>query len=348
MAKKNNPEPEVGHTHGLHKIECVIFCVVTAFALVLSFVGQKTTLLKQSRLVAAPARVLEVASPQAPVTELNIRSMATTDAEMLYDLGSRLARQAVYDFPNPEEFVAQVFPSATELLAMLARDRDVDDYLENASDDNASGTYYTAIAELVPLLKPLRSKFEAVYDGAYAAFTRLGRTLVPSQTAGEARLYRGGVTLPGLSSPPREVDYDYSHTYALDIFFEKVRRVPLTTLEVGPTIFSLSDGIVVATDSSWQGGEDLESYRGGGITPKAGNGVIVYSPSGKRYYSYFHLHDVLVEPGNVIRTGQPLGHGGNTGANARKPGHGGHVHLEIYDVATERFLRNRQIAALVF
>ncbi|HOV95028.1 MAG TPA: M23 family metallopeptidase [Spirochaetales bacterium] len=293
--------------------------------------------------------VVAYASPHFLVEQLNIETIARMDYAKLFDIGLLLARHAIHTSSTPEKLVAAVFPSAMEVLAMLARDRDVDDYLESASDGNSSGSYYAEIAALVPEFRPLRTQFEAIYSAVYQVFSRQGRTLVPWQTSKEAVKYQGGVTLPGLSSRPREADYDYSHTYALDIFFNSVRTLPLNGgKELGPTVFSVSDGIVIAADSSWRGGEELKSYKAGGITPKAGNGVIVFSPSEKRYYSYFHLHDVLVETGNVIKAGQPIGHGGNTGANAARAGHGGHVHVEIYDAAHAQFLRNRDIAAIIF
>jgi len=294
------------------------------------------------------AESLQNTSASQTIAMLNRSAIARSDSESIHRLGAALVQQSIYGSLSPEKTAAEVFPSSAEILAMLARDSDVDDYLENASEKNTSGTYYAVIASLVPTLKPLRTKYEALFSGIYEELRRRGRTLVPAQTSPEAKLYESGVTLSGRSSPPRESDYEYAHTYALDIFFDEVETLPHSTLEKGPTIFSISDGIVVAANASWRGGEELESYRGGGITPKAGNGVIIYSPSQERYYLYFHLYDVLVEPGSALRAGQPIGHGGNTGANARKPGHGGHLHVEIYDAASEKFLRNRQIASIIF
>ncbi|HNX72746.1 MAG TPA: M23 family metallopeptidase [Spirochaetales bacterium] len=348
----------------------LVLCTLLCLGLFATFLGDKAPVLNQSlgaKIIKGQvvdnvsAAVQErsstsialpdvaYASPHYLVEQLTIETIASLDYASLFDLGSLLARQAIATSSNPEKLVAAVFPSAMEVLAMLARDRDVDDYLESASDGNSSGSYYSEIAALAPRFRPLRTQFEAIYAAVYEVFSTQGRTLIPWQTSKEAMKYQGGVTLPGLSSRPREADYDYSHTYALDIFFNSVRTLPLTGgRELGPTVFSVSDGIIIAADSSWRGGEELKSYKGGGITPKAGNGVIVFSPSEKRYYSYFHLHDVLVEPGNVIKAGQPIGHGGNTGANAARPGHGEHVHVEIYDAANAQFLRNRDIAAIIF
>ena len=263
-------------------------------------------------------------------------------------LGAAIVPRSILEEMIPEEYAASFFPSASETLAMLARDRDVDDYLENASEKGAAGAYYQAVVDLAPSMKPLRSNYEMFFAGVYGSLLEMGRLKVPTQAYADSRLYENGVTLPRLSSKPRERDYDYSHTFALDIFLKDVETLPFSTLEKGPVVFSLTNAIVIATDSSWMGGEDLATYHSGGITPKAGNGAILYSPENHKYYLYFHLFDVLVSPGETIPRGYPIGHGGNTGTNARKPGHGEHLHLEIYDAAASRFLKNFEIADIVF
>lgn len=279
---------------------------------------------------------------------LSPASVASFPEASIGELGRALPEIALDEERQPEALAALVFPSTAEVLAMLARDRDVDDYLENAAEPGAAGDYYQAVADLVSRMKPLRSRYETLYEGFYEGLSAMGRVKVPAQTSSQATGYKSGVTLPGLSSKPREREYDLSHTFALDIFLKDVATLPASTLEVGPMIFSLTDGVVVSADSLWRGGEDLSTYRSGGITPKAGNGVIIYSPSKKMYYLYFHLFDVLLETGDAVKKGQPVGRGGNTGTNARKPGHGEHLHLEIYDARSARFLRNREIATLVF
>ena len=262
--------------------------------------------------------------------------------------GAALITKALSENRKPEHYASSAFPTASETLAMLARDRDVDDYLENAAEKGPAGHYYQAVVDLVPSMKPLRATYEKLFQGAYESLKENLRLKVPVQVYAEAELYRGGVTLPGLSSKPRERDYDYSHTFALDIFLKEVDLLPFSTLQKGPVLFSVADAIVVTTESSWNGGEELSTYRSGGITPKAGNGVILYSPGKQKYYLYFHLYDILVSPGQAIPKGYPLGHGGNTGTNARKKGHGEHLHLEIYDAVGARFLRNHEIADIVF
>jgi len=281
-------------------------------------------------------------------TKLSRTRLGSLDEAEISSHAQALVSDAFLSDMVPEESAAQFFPTPGELLAMLARDRDVDDFIENSSEDGAAGEYYRRVAEKVPEMNPLRSRYEALFSGAYSGLLKLGRMKAASQASRSAGDYRSGVTLPRLSSRPREREYNLSHTFALDIFYMHVERFLLSTLEKGPLVFSLEEGIVVGSDSTWRGGEDMEKYRSGGITPKAGNGVLLYSPSTRKYYLYFHLFDALVKTGDIVPKGYPLGYGGNTGTNARKPGHGEHLHLEIYDAIRNRFLRNHEIADIVF
>lgn len=274
--------------------------------------------------------------------------IASLDGGSARVLGKALVEKAIHSGKNPERLIASVLPSTSAVLAMLARDRDVDDYREHATEDGPAGNYYQNVVELVPRMKPLRGTYEALFEGFAQGLAAGGRIGDPLKAADEAAYYKAGVTLPRLSSKPRESEYDYSHTFALDIFLQEVETNPITGLEKGPLLFSLTDSIVLGTSSDWRGSEELSEYHSGGITPKAGNGVILYAPTQRRYYLYFHLHDIMVRPGALIPSGYPLGHGGNTGVNARKPGHGEHLHLEIYEAAKARFLRNHEIADIVF
>ncbi|MDX9783478.1 MAG: hypothetical protein RBT72_01840 [Spirochaetia bacterium] len=274
--------------------------------------------------------------------------IAILESRDIKTLGSALVEKALGSGKSPERQIATVLPSASAILAMLARDRDVDDYREHATEEGAAGDYYKSVVELVPSMKPLRAAYEALFDGFVQALIDGNRRGDPVEAAEEAAGYKSGVTLPRLSSKPRESEYDYSHTFALDIFLQDVETNPATGLEKGPLLFSLAESIVLATSSDWRGGEELSEYHSGGITPKAGNGVLLYAPRQRRFFLYFHLHDIMVKPGFLIPAGYPLGHGGNTGVNARKPGHGEHLHLEIYEASQARFLRNYEIADIVF
>lgn len=291
---------------------------------------------------------LESLSNHQLASILATESIGTLDPSQVRTLGAAVISRAIMQGKSPEEQARRLFPSPSQALAMLARDRDVDDYLENAAEDGAAGDYYQRVVDLAPTMKPILLHYTEFFRGAFDAMQEMHRMKDAAKDFPEARDYRGGVTLPSLSTKPNPREYMLSHTYALDIFLQEVEVLPFGRDQKGPLIFSLSDSIVVATDSSWKGGDDLDAYRSGGITPKAGNGAILYSPSQRRYYLYFHLYDVLVAPGTVIPRGYPIGHGGNSGTNAHKKGHGEHLHLEIYDVPGARFLKNYEISDIVF
>lgn len=140
--------------------------------------------------------------------------------------------------------------------------------------------------------------------------------------------------------------FKYEHADALDIFFKKVDKAGVA--ERGPNITSLSSGIVMAAANDWEGGTTKLSYRGGGLSPKAGNGVIIYNPKKERYYYYAHFSEVYVEPGTIVTPGTVIGRGGNTGLNARKKGHGRHLHFEIFDAKLNRKMTIHELHQLLF
>ncbi len=263
------------------------------------------------------------------------------DPEKARILGKHIVDVSIETGIPPWLTVADYLPSPSETVAMLARDKDVDDFAESSDAGGQAGERYGKVVELVPAMRPLRA--------SYVAFLgQVHRSMVENSVATPSDGEIHGISLKGESSPPRKRDMDLSHTYALDIFFSSVREVGPSGLEIGPDILSASAGIVVAVSSDWNGGPGIEAYRRGGISPNAGNGVIVFDPSSGLFFCYFHLYDVLVRTGMPVDAGSMLGRGGDTGANARKPGHGQHLHLEIYDSSTGRFLRNTEIRSLIF
>lgn len=274
--------------------------------------------------------------------------VGSLDAEEARVLGKGIIEASIIEDTSPHASLRAVFPDPAHLIAMLARDRDRDDFEESAGFPGAAGDRYEHIAALVPEMRILRPMYEALFAGARDSLAGYGMLASPSQTHADAAKYRSGVSLPGESTPPRKRDYLRSHTYALDIFFSEGEELPFGGGEKGPLVFSPTGGIVVAAASDWKGGGGIETYRSGGITPNAGNGVVVYDPDSRRFYLYFHLHSLLVGTGEAIRSGQPLGYIGDSGANARKPGHGGHLHLEIYDSAHTRFLKHSEISEMIF
>ena len=283
--------------------------------------------------------------------------LASLDRDRLQQASIAEVRKRAWDFIStgialgmePEALAAELIPSSGHIVAMLIDSRDSEEFSQIDGVSLPAKLSYQRIAALNPLMAPLRLKFEAIFDSAYAIEKKYGRVTPFRWFEPDAARWQGGITLPGKSSLPRLSDLDYSHTYALDIFFQDVQYLA-GNIQRGPVIHSLSDGIVVAAETGWVGvpriGERL-SYLTGGISPKSGNGIIIYAPDEHKYYSYFHLHDIFVRKGQLVRAGQPLGHGGNSGINARKKGGGEHLHLEVFDANAGKFLPNTQLIALL-
>jgi len=107
---------------------------------------------------------------------------------------------------------------------------------------------------------------------------------------------------------------------ALDIFVERE----------GALVRAPVAGVVVATGDGWQGGWSRERrdlrYEGGGLSRRAGNGVLLYDPASGGYHYLVHLRaGLLVHTGDVVVAGRPIGRVGHTG-NAARPGGGRHLH----------------------
>lgn len=104
-----------------------------------------------------------------------------------------------------------------------------------------------------------------------------------------------------------------NHSDAVDLF----------TAE-GSAVYAFAGGVVMVADSMWKSGDEYSS-----ASMKGGNTVIVFNHEKGEFYRYAHLETVSVSPGMVIKAGGKLGTVGDTGKNASKPGHGGHLHFEI-------------------
>jgi len=221
---------------------------------------------------------------------------------------------------DASQLASMIIPSAGHILAMLIDDEDSEEYQNLDGLSLAGNSAYDRIASLHPKMTVVRSQYEACFAILYDALGPYTPSLPASWFEKDSASWNGEVTLPGLSSLPRLSDLAYSHTFALDIFLQDVQYLP-HNVQKGPMIHSLSDGIVVGAESEWLGfprQSQALSYIHGGISPKSGNGVIIFSPNEERYYLYFHFYDVLVKKGDIIARGQPIGHAGNSGVNARK------------------------------
>ena len=215
--------------------------------------------------------------------------------------------------------IGEILPSSTWFQARLVTRRDEPDMAYEAESAGEFGRAYSTILGTLPLTRASAESIEAV----------IGRIWRESGIAAGLKKEPAPVIKRSERWLPARSTLSSAHQYALDVFFTSVKRHGAA--ERGPVIMSISSGLVVAVAADWTGGDKPSSYQGGGLSPKAGNGAIIYDPDARRYYAYFHLSDVDVRPGQVVQAGEKIGRGGNTGVNARKKSHGGHVHIEIHD-----------------
>jgi murein DD-endopeptidase MepM/ murein hydrolase activator NlpD len=245
---------------------------------------------------------------------------------------------------DPREALSTALPEARKVLGMLALDRDIDDFREYADRGDAAGNYYRVEAGISLEMRPLRGRYENAFASAYAALTG---TFAAKPSAG---LGMGKRKPPYIAAPeevwlPLKSDLHLAHPFALDVFFQHVNKSG--DAETGPAIRALYPGIVVAAATDWAGGQGADKYRSGGLSPASGNGAVIYDPASRRYCSYFHLSSVAVRAGTIVGAGAVIGRGGNSGMNARKAGHGEHVHIEIFDAASGAPLSSLEILELL-
>lgn len=224
-------------------------------------------------------------------------------------------------------------PPTTVLYAMVASD----EYIRQkctvfAQEKGYYGDFYRKVLIERPIVSVARSRYELMYQTYYAWFTNA-----------EDRVSVAPIAAPGTFEAPRAYRLRQGHQTALDLFFMSVTKE--ANEEIGPSLFSHTSGIVIAAANGWD--ENVYDIQGG-LSPHSGNGVVVYDPFAERYYFYFHLHDIVVYPGQIIRAGALIGHGGNTGINARKPNKGEHVHVEIYDCRKNEFFNVYEIKEILY
>jgi murein DD-endopeptidase MepM/ murein hydrolase activator NlpD len=318
-----------------------------------------TAVLVLFAIVAAASRGLGMASlpgPMGPTGEAETLEALLCSAAAnvqrgaeIQGLARSLGEVARAEGLDVKAAFVQAFPPSEALLPMLALDRDVEDFETAGQGTSLAAAHYRRAAQDAEVLRPLRGNYARLFAAAY------GELAAPPSAGdrAEERLasFSSKPNLARLASddeldPPPLRDLDYSHPYALDIFFTKVDT--RGAAEEGPEIHAVEAGIVVAAAGDWRGGAGAETWEGGGLSPSSGNGVVIFSPATGRYYSYFHFSEVALHRGDVVSEGGVLGRGGNTGANARRKGHGGHLHLEIYDALRERALSAWQIRDLLY
>jgi murein DD-endopeptidase MepM/ murein hydrolase activator NlpD len=110
---------------------------------------------------------------------------------------------------------------------------------------------------------------------------------------------------------------------AHDIFIQDQNQDCLDDRTRKPVnIISVSDGIVIATESGWKSGSKL----------RGGNYVWVYYPQEELLYYFAHNQTLFVKPGDLVRSGQILATMGKTGVNASKKRSPTHLHFMTLQV----------------
>ena len=345
-----NPAPDAAYRRARVLVVLSSLLLVLEGALVLNSGSVSVTV----RIPASASRTQQGASTgglQAADWDLSLDTLRCRSVEEAAAAGRAWARLAAEDGQITDRELAAVLPSPAFILARTSPDDYIDDIRVSASGAGAFARAYQSIRDAMPGSNAAGARMEAALRAIYAVRVSLRR---PAGGTGdrEAVIDPGGFETTissGLSAGPVSLhapiargqswiaspeDLKKTHRYALDIFF--VGQDERGRAEKGPAIRSMSPGIVVAAADDWVGGEGAAKYRRGGLTPRAGNGAVIYDPEADRYYTYFHMYDVFVRPGQWVDAGEVLGRGGNTGTNARKRGHGGHLHLEIYAAGEDR------------
>jgi murein DD-endopeptidase MepM/ murein hydrolase activator NlpD len=118
---------------------------------------------------------------------------------------------------------------------------------------------------------------------------------------------------------------------AIDIFTEEGNRV-----------LAPFDGLIIASGDEWEGKfhkRTITEWNNKGLTPKAGNAIIIYNPIEKGYMLISHFEEgILVRAGDIVQKGQTIGCVGNSGS-ASIPGHGEHIHVAYKLPDKEGYLR---------
>ncbi len=84
-------------------------------------------------------------------------------------------------------------------------------------------------------------------------------------------------------------------------------------------VLSMTGGVVVAVETGWQQGSGL----------RGGNYIWVYDPANQLLVYYAHNETVLVEPGTIVKPGDPLATIGRSGLNAAKRRSPTHLHFTV-------------------
>lgn len=90
-------------------------------------------------------------------------------------------------------------------------------------------------------------------------------------------------------------------------------------------VVSVSDGVVIATETDWKEGSE---YRGG-------NYIWIYDFITGGLWYYAHQRKIFVKPGQIVNAGDRIAQVGRTGFNASKPRSDTHLHITYLRIDDE-------------
>jgi len=261
---------------------------------------------------------------------MNYKNIASLDEESIVKNLVILQQGVISGRIMPDEVKELLVPDEDYMMAMFYSDSFIDSTFstvgERFKDDESpyAKAYLAQFENLETAQKYKDLHLKVLSEYSHVFTPNLDMTV------------RGGLFPSGVEAllPPKESLHE-NHSDAIDIFFTEADSRIIDGVEVGPEIRTTVAGVVVATSDDWEGGDTRDEFVSGGLSPVSGNGVIIYNPATNEYHQYLHLSSVDVKPGDILEAGSPLGRGGNTGINARKEGHGSHLHYVIHEIADE-------------
>jgi peptidoglycan LD-endopeptidase LytH len=107
---------------------------------------------------------------------------------------------------------------------------------------------------------------------------------------------------------------------ANDIFIADTNKDCMDDITGKPVdVVSMSGGIVVAADTTWEQGSIL----------RAGKYIRIYDVTNKRLFYYSHLNTIFKKPGDIVYPGDKIGEVGRTGRMAILPDGTTHLHIAL-------------------
>jgi len=108
-----------------------------------------------------------------------------------------------------------------------------------------------------------------------------------------------------------------------DIFIRDRNRDQMDDISRKPVrVLSMTGGVVVATEPSWEQGSTL----------RGGKYIWIYDPTDNALVYYAHNRELLVSPGDIVKPGDPIATVGRTGLNAAKRRSPTHLHMTYLKV----------------